>query len=174
MYRHHRSEVGVTNAAAGAGLCSILEENGSNDVNYDIADVVDYSEFTALTASPGAPSDLADDRGAHCRLSSASSVNSDVFNRLQKQTAKMMLQLREGRQVSQIGLTEIISSCRQLCSQAIDNLKMEVRAVLVDQPKNDTIEQVLEKRYDPFHLFEKYCVQELGCLVSILELYMDA
>ena len=66
------------------------------------ADVVDYSEFTA---SPGAPSDLADDRGAHCRLSSASSVNSDVFNRLQKQTAaKMMLQLREGRQVSQIAL----------------------------------------------------------------------
>ena len=182
VYHHHRSEVGVTNAAAGAGPCSILEENGSNDVNYDIADVVDYSEFTALTAAfPGAPSDLADDRGAHCRLSSASSVNSDVFNRLQKQTAaKMMLQLREGRQVSQIALTEIISSCRQLCSQAIDNLKMEVRAVLVDQPKNDTIEQVLEKRYDPFHdidtnyLFEKYCVQELGCLVSICELYMDA
>lgn len=58
----------------------------------------------------------------------------------------MMLQLREGRQVSQIALTEIISNCRQLCSQAIDNLKMEIRAVLVDQPRNDAIEQVLEKR----------------------------
>ena len=88
VYRHRRSEVGVTNAATGAGPNTILEGNGSNDGNYD---VVNYSEFTA---SPGAPSELVDDRGAHCSLSSASSVNTDVFNRLQKQT--VMLQLREG------------------------------------------------------------------------------
>lgn len=39
--------------------------------------------------------------------------------------------------------------------------------MLVDQPKNGTIEQVLEKQYDPFHDIDtNYCVQELGCLVS--------
>lgn len=80
VYRHHRSEVGVSNAATGA----ILEENDSNDVNYEIANVADHSKFTALTAFPRDPSDLAAVRGAHCRLGSANSVNSNVFNRLQK------------------------------------------------------------------------------------------
>ena len=95
-------------------------------------------------------------------------------NRISPQTiaaANMILALREGYQVSQVAISETISHCKVLCEQVIEAFKEDVRCALgeVEQPE---LETVLQKVYKPFedidsnYLFEKFCIDQLGCLVS--------
>ena len=94
------------------------------------------------------------------------------FDQIQKNSAaQFLLHLREGRQVSQVALMDVIAGCRQLCNQTIYYLKTEIDQCLSDTP-NEAIRRILERDYDPFceidtnYLFQKYCVEEYGCVVS--------
>ena len=90
--------------------------------------------------------------------------------------AKMLLQLREGCQVSQVAISEIVSSCRSICSRALDSLKHDiVTALKACEPEREVdLSLVLNKDYDVFqkidtnYRFEKFCVEHLDCLVSII------
>jgi len=81
---------------------------------------------------------------------------------------KMLLQLREGHQVSQVALAEVISCCRSLCNTALTHLKTDLATALL----NGEDPNIAPENYDPFknvdmnYLFEKYCCDHLGCLVS--------
>ena len=44
--------------------------------------------------------------------------------------AQMLLQLREGHQVSQVALADVVSGCRMLCTQALSMLMKDVIATL--------------------------------------------
>lgn len=117
------------------------------------------------------PPDLA------CPLSSQLSQVSVQCSELDRKVAaaKVILQLREGHQISQVAIAEIIQSCRSLCKQAVDEVKSEiVEALRKSGPgsESECLSTVLEKQYDPFenidtnYLFEKFCVEHLGCNVS--------
>ena len=89
------------------------------------------------------------------------------------QTAKMLLQLREDQQVSQVAISKIVSSCRLLCNQAVNALKGDVITSLNQSGEMcEDLGLVLNKDNDPFtnfdtnYLFKKFCVDHLDCLVS--------
>ena len=69
----------------------------------------------------------------------------------------MLLALREGHQVSQVALAEVISGCRSLCNYALNQLKVDLTGA-VNYSENSLVD--LED-YDPFkdidtnYLFEK-------------------
>ena len=86
--------------------------------------------------------------------------------------AKMLLQLREGYQVSQVALLDVISCCRFLCKQALCSFKADVISALGNSFEGALAHINLEgydqfKNIDTNYLFEKYCIDNLGCLVSI-------
>ena len=41
--------------------------------------------------------------------------------------AKFLLQLREGRRVSEVALTDVIDTCNVMCTQLVNDLKQEIR-----------------------------------------------
>ena len=89
------------------------------------------------------------------------------------QTMTALLQLREGHQVSQVTISKIVSRCRLLCNQAVNALNGNVITLLNRSGQMcEDLGLVLNKDADPFtnidtnYLFEKFCVDHLGCLVS--------
>ena len=87
--------------------------------------------------------------------------------------AKMLLELREGHQVSQVAIADIVSNCRLLCSQSVKHLKNNVTAVVSTSDSfNHDVQHVLQQEYDPFKIidtnysFERFCVDHLGLLVD--------
>ena len=166
IYRHHRAEVGVDqglgySACSSNTLCPLVsdlsrnESNGlSSHVNIEEACVMD-DHFESAFSEP------------HEATFTQASATSDADQAFA--AAKMLLALREGHQVSQVALAEVISGCRLLCNHALNRLKMDI-AGGVDCSEDRLINF---EDYDPFknidtnYLFEKYCVQHLGCLVSV-------
>ena len=69
-----------------------------------------------------------------------------------------------------------MSHCKVLCEQVVGAFKEDVMSVLGDgfEAEHPELQTVLEKAYNPFediesnHLFEKFCIDHLGCLVSLL------
>ena len=169
IYRHHRVEIGIQNQSADNNLTV-----DTDVVHGPSSDLTVYQDGGAQSAEGGSGSDGQD---THMDYDFASGSN---FTILQDPTvtnlaaAKMLLQLREGHQVSQVALTEVVSGCRLLCNQALIQLRADVTAAL-SSPEEGVIAHLnLKEDYDPFknidtnYLFEKYCVEHLGCLVSIL------
>ena len=92
--------------------------------------------------------------------------------------AKMLLELREGHQVSQVAVADIVSNCRLLCSQSVKHLKNNVTAVVSTSDSfNHDVQHVLQQEYDPFknidtnYCFERFCVDLIGG--CIIYMYID-
>ena len=97
--------------------------------------------------------------------------------------AKFILKLREGRQISQIAISDVMMGCKNLCKHTVDEIKEGVKATLesagMSLKRIPGIAQVLDKDPDPFrnihnnYLFEKFCTEHLGYLVRMAyNLYM--
>lgn len=132
-------------------------EEGPNAMEVEAPDSQeDHEKFTCVS-------------GSGLAVSNYVCVNSDPDHTLA--AAKMLLQLREGHQVSQVALTEVVSGCGLLCNLAFQQMKADMCKFLNCTEEGVTF-HVDVKVYDPFHnvdtnyLFEKYCVDHLGCLVS--------
>ena len=68
-------------------------------------------------------------------------------------SAQMLLELREGHQVSQAALRDVVSGCRLLCSQALNMLKRDMIAALGSSNEfkgTSTIASIDLEGYDQF------------------------
>lgn len=164
VYRHHRSDIGIrrgsddhsTDSERESGL---LHQSGNPDERIDAT--MDWQEQqNTEDLILGCTSDKS--------LTLSQERNQFSGSNPKLEAAKMLLQLREGHQVSHIALAEVISCCQSLCNAALTHLKTDLdKAVESGEDTNLALEN-----YDPFkgvdtnYLFEKYCIDHLGCLVS--------
>ena len=91
-------------------------------------------------------------------------------------SAKFLLKLREERQVSQVAIADVKTGCKTFCKHSVDKLKRDIERTLTNAGINpETIPgltDVLNYDPDPFvcvdtnYRFEKFCIENLGCLVS--------
>lgn len=165
VYRHHRAVVGVN-------VDQPPLESSQNQVPGPPfpADTVLEPEHDLMDN---------DQEGDQVCLTGGSTVvrKADSHEYLQTVTAaKFLLQLREGRQISQVAISDVTTGCKSLCKQAVDRVKEDVTAKLASAGINcDSVPglvDVLNNDPDPFqcidsnYRFEKFCVEHLGCLVS--------
>lgn len=176
IYRHHRTEVGIGQLAGVESHCSILpgQEVRSDVIPLDISRCLESG------------ADVNDrDGGMHSSENFVMTQDTFVttlstrYNAVPSDpslvAAEMLLQLREGHQVSQVALTDVVSGCRSICSQALNMLRRDVIAALGSSNEAaSTIAHINLEDYDQFknidtnYLFEKYCIDHLGCLVRTL------
>ena len=173
IYRHHRADMSILRSEA-PDITRTPTLNLTNSTlvadqlermeveEYD--DSLEKNDSLLSTLIPGC------DDSNHSQFpgTSASVMNATMV------AAKLLLRLREGHQVSQVAISEVISGCRLLCNQALDNLKGDVvKALKTSGDEEKQLSLVLNANYDPFenidtnYLFEKFCVDHLGCLVSL-------
>ena len=89
--------------------------------------------------------------------------------------AKFLLHMREGRQTSQIAISDIIAGCNSLCNQALKEFQAKVRRDIVSigidfsllPSLTDDVNVDLFESVKNNYLFEKFCTEHFGCLVSI-------
>lgn len=176
VYRHHRSALGLDRSS---------DESG---IQVETVDATVESECSisreATTTSDGAQ--LADNEAAAVLDTVSTDVEgsihdfasrADSMTNLHLRTAaKLLLQLKEGRQVSQAAVSDMIDGCKTLCKQTIDEFKEGVRLSLasagIDIESVPGMSNVLSRDPNPFqgidttYLYEKFCIEHLGCLVS--------
>ena len=155
IYRHHRVEIGIVPSDSGTpGINHPMEPDlisqSTSCTNDQEVEVFDFD-----VPSPG---------------KDATPVSPQTISG-SMEAAKMLLKLREGHQVSQAALGDVISSCRLLCTQALKSFRTDIVASLGSSVEGKISEIDLDC-YDPFqhidsnYLFEKFCTENLGCLVS--------
>ena len=152
IYRHHREAIGIDSATE-----QHLESSTST--------VPPVSEYESESVAAVVCDPLA--------VGSAP-VNVEVVRRdMKEEAARFLLSLREGRHISQAAISDVISGCKNLCQRTITDIKEKV----VDHVAEDGIElpglcDIFDADFNPFdgidtnHLFEKFCTEHLGCLVS--------
>ena len=166
VYRHHRCDMGIVESVP-PSLPQSPTSDRTEQTDAAPTETMEYDSQQQNGFMPLAP--LAHTHGDDPQMpgTSASDTN-DVVT-----AAKMLLQLREGHQVSQVAISEIVAGCRLLCSRALDNLKRDITTALqTNDPEGKELSVILNREYDPFqsidtnYRFEKFCVDHLGCLVS--------
>ena len=89
--------------------------------------------------------------------------------------AELLLHLREGRRLSQVALTDVITTCKSVCIEVIHEFKQELREVCLQKDLDPAcMEDLLSKcPPNPFHevdsiyRLEKFCVNHFNCVVSV-------
>ena len=159
VYRRHRSAMGMSNEVMEAVTVASVEPPSSNEHFADFEDQL----ILRPNQEPVESCSLLQKKDSSCN---------SVEHQQALTAAKMILQLREGHQVSQVAIAEIMSNCRLLCNQSVDHLKKSVYDVLnISEPLTQSVQSVLQQEYDPFkgidtnYLFEKFCVDNLGLVV---------
>ena len=165
IYRHHRADMGINHSTDDHAPPTIvgcrLTESSSTEGQHamEVEEPDSQEDHEELACVPG----------SNLVVSKDVCANSDPDHTLA--VAKMLLQLREGHQVSQVALTEVVSGCRVLCNLALQQMKTDMTKAL-NSTEGDIMADIDVKDYDPFHnldsnyLLEKYCVDHLGCMVS--------
>ena len=153
IYRHHRVALGLERRAPES---STDEQTGDTDLE---AEINETDPASSDLSTPGAPLDA-----------STPSGSMDIS------AAKFLLHMREGRQISQIAIGDIISGCNRLCNEALKEFQAKIKRDLVNMgidysPLPSLTEGVdvdLFEKVKNNYLFEKYCTEHFGCLVSTL------
>ena len=169
IYRHHRTEVGVDQVGMDSPSVSdsLLEPAlfQCESLEHETCDNAAMSESSSL-AIPG------DTEGRNHQSSLLCEHNQTIS------AAKMLLELREGHHVSQVAIADVVANTRLLCNQTIELLKARVlTAINTEGDVTENIELAFQSAFDPFrdiatnYLFEKFCMDHLGCLVSVYRIY---
>lgn len=159
VYRHHRDVMGVNSTDSG---CKCSTDTTSPSIMDDCTEVLEGS----VVGDQG-------ESGTRDILSPDSELHPDPRT---VAAAKFLLQLREGRQISQAAVSDIITGCKTLCKLSVDTVKDGVKRTLNNAVLHvdcvPGLAAVLDINADPFkgvdtnYLFESFCVNYLGCLVS--------
>ena len=111
IYRHHRSDMGITAAeASGPPPLDLTDATSGTDQT----ERMECEEQDNQQEVGPLPTPLAHSSN---RMRSSTEFDGTVM------AAKMPLQLREDHRVSQVAISEVVSGVRTLCNQALDNLK---------------------------------------------------
>ena len=160
IYRHHRDAIGIT-----ATHDSIVESSDASAAL--VYSATDYQfETSAVVVEP-----------INTSTTTTTSGNSRrVVSDLKEIAAKFLLALREGRQISQAAITDVITGCKDLCQHTILTIKGMVQGQLaeagIEFDQLPGLNAIFDADYNPFHgvdtnhLFEGFCIEHLGCLVS--------
>ncbi len=90
-------------------------------------------------------------------------------------SARFLLQLREGRHLSHVAISDVTTGCKTLCKQAVAGMggvKATLRNAGISYESIPGLTDVLRNDPDPFqsidtnYRFEKFSIEQLGCLVS--------
>ena len=173
IYRHHRCEMCVSQVGEGHPFVidPLSDSSSLNNVTIAsreheiITDPVTESETTCLISYTSSPLPNLQESGSQHSGNLSRTVSA----------AKMLLELREGHQVSQVAIADVVTNCRLLCNHAVDYFKSHVVTALnASGQDSEDIQLALQEEYDPFkdidtnYRFEKFCVDHLGCLVSAI------
>lgn len=157
IYRHHREAIGI-----GSAIVQELESSTS-----PVHPASEYETESVAAAVCDPPDPVPSTTGA-------APVNVEVVSRdMKEEAARFLLMLREGRQISQAAIGDVIRGCKSLYQRAIMAMKEKVLHHLagagVELPG---LQDIFDAEYNPFngiqtnHLFERFCIEHLGCLVS--------
>ena len=113
IYRHHRADIGMECAT-----CTTQSPDEDRPFNLS-QDVDDGGTDPNVLATDDCNVDGSVIVSRHTTLRAATTDQTLI-------AAKMLLDLREGHQVSQVALSEVVSGCRLLCNQALTLLKMDI------------------------------------------------
>ena len=161
IYRHHRVALGLERAP--------VVDTGNEAEADDQADPV----FVPDDEPPDFMNSL--NNGCFTTTVDALACSSSTPNKsIDVSAAKFLLHMREGRQVSQVAIADIIVGCNTLCNQALKEFQTKLRSdimnagiecsqlpSLADSVNIDLFESVKSN-----YLFEKFCMEHFGCLVS--------
>ena len=163
IYRHHRRAMGVESTTE----AEVPEENP--DPTFSVTAV----SGDLYMQSPDAEStrDLPD--------VTPGTTGAPVQETSEVSAAKFLLRLREGRQISQVAVSDVIAGCRRICKESVEKLRSDVREKLLQDgsinPETiDAVDDVFCKAdSDPFgeidtnYRFEKFCADYFNYLVCI-------
>ena len=174
IYRHHRAAIGVTSNADDSrtvevgfsDTASLLNSAGDLELPGDTS--------TGICESYGASEVLAEHNSTTAE--SRVEVAKRIVDSQSETAAKFLLSLREGRQISQVAVADLICGCKELCQQTSEIIEQGVQEHLVrvgiDFEQIQGLPDVFEANHNPFHgvdtnhMFEKFCIEHLGYLVS--------
>ena len=112
VYRHHRAAIGVNP--------STVDED-SNSSATDMGDI----EFGAGASSePSGAIDISECNGNTDPMTVAVRRTSESQ---MKTAAKFLLSLREGRQISQVAISDVVCGCKELCQLTSEAIKEDVQ-----------------------------------------------
>ena len=162
IYRHHRAAVGVARNEEDMGGTDNVEAVGTYDSVLLDVDSGDEDVYSCATAA--ARSDYPSETDTQPQ---AKKLDKDTT------AAKFLLGLREGHQVSQAAVADVICGCKELCHLATETIKERVQQCLIRGRINyehiPGLLEVFEADSNPFQaVATKYLLErfQLGCLVS--------
>ena len=157
IYRHHREAIGIGSTT----------EQELESLTSPLHSASEYEAESVAAA-------------AACNRDPPTAAPVSVVGRnMKEEAARFLLTLREGRQISQAAIDDVISGCKSLCQHTI----MAMKGKVLDHVAEAGIElpglhDIIDTKYNPFdgidtnYLFERFCVEHLGYLVSQLPLLL--
>ena len=109
VYRHHRAALGIS--VEQSVLPSITAQPELSPHTY-IDELCNASAIPQPGPLPRGPTI----GSSHCSTSTATPTDDDIAT-----AATFLLQLREGRQISQAAISDVITGCKTLCKRVADN-----------------------------------------------------
>lgn len=163
IYRHHRIALGLERAPV------VDTGNGGDLAEADDTDPVFVPEDEPDFMNPFHNGCFASTIDALACSSSTPNKSIDVS------AAKFLLHMREGRQVLQVAIADIIAGCNSLCNQALKEFQTKLKGDLVNAGIDctqlpglaDSVNVDLFESVKSNYLFEKFCMEHFGCLVSV-------
>lgn len=166
VYRHHRVAVGLEKPAT---VCDDAQANDSSVVDTDLPELgcleMDSQNLICSEEHPAIE--------LHKVGGSPSTCTRSQQELLGHHAAVFLLNLREGHQVSQVAIRDVIAGCRRLYGQVFSDSSAHIQEILKNNHVNvDMIPGLCEAPPDPFigidtdYLYEKFCREHLGFLVS--------
>ena len=173
VYRHHRPALGLD--SDGMVMQHSETECSANHEELSLAEPQVTEDEVATTSATTLDGDLRLASGTFTDVEHVTPGGSGSNWRCYT-AAKFLLQLREGRQISQVAVSDVIDGSRTLCKQTGLELKQRVQLSLasagIDVQDIPGMADVFNQVPDPFegvdtnHLHEKFCIDEFGCVVS--------
>ena len=165
VYRHHRAAIGVGTTELQQRQPAIL-----------IASEIPGPSFQ----DSGSEYNMPEEVGLEVTMPNSNRAQLSQIEQIDSlktaTAARFILRLREGRQISQAAISDVTTGCKNLSKQAADEVKVGVKATLLNAgitwESIPGLTEVLDKDPDPFqsidsnYLFEKFCTEHLGYLVS--------
>lgn len=155
IYRYHRVALGLHR-----GACEEMILNHEAESDGDVFNSVDV-EIPVFQ----------NDNSDVCKNDNSDECTEWASLSLPTRAAKFLLQLREGYRVSQVALLNILHTCNEMCVQAGNGIKQEIKDRLI-KANIDTniIDDIVVahpfEKVNSIYLLEKYCVDHFNCLVS--------
>ncbi len=94
-------------------------------------------------------------------------------NDIRHSSARFLLQLREGKGLSQVAVDTVVEGCEKVVNECLHHVHMDIKSSIQDPEKLEMIDSAFQNRVLPFNGLqtkyqqEKFYVQEFNMIVSM-------